>query len=38
MMTVNDNSRMIRMTMENKHINIQSTEMLALSPQSPMRC
>ena len=38
MMTVNDNSRMIRMTMENRYINVQSTEMLVLSYDSTMRC
>ena len=38
MMTVNDNSRMIRMTMENRHINVQSTEMLILPFDSTMRC
>jgi len=38
MMNVNDNSRMIRLTMENKDIRVQTSEMLALSPQSIMRC
>jgi len=38
MMTVNDNSRMIRLTMENKYINVQSSEMLDLTYDSTMRC
>ena len=32
MMTVNDNSRMIQLTMEQRDISVQTSEMLVFSP------